>query len=94
MYIGSSTRDTDLDEFFAHENQSIPPSLSTFSGELRLGTKADLTKCLENVLPETTHFTKAETKIIDGAAIVNMIKPKGPGTFDDYIEKDILPYIR
>ena len=89
MYIGSSTRDADLDEFFAHENQSIPPSLSTFSGELRLGTKADLTKCLENVLPETAHFTKAETKI---AAIV--IKPKGPGTFDDYIEKDILPYIR
>ena len=94
MYIGSSTRDADLDEFFAHENQSIPPSLSTVSGELRLGTKADLTKCLENVLTEAAHFMKADTKIIDGATIVNMIKPKGPGTFDDYVEKDILPYIR
>ena len=34
-----------LEDFFAHENQAYPPSISLF-GALRQGTKSDLLKCL------------------------------------------------
>ena len=48
LYIACQTRDGNLDEFFRHENQSCPPSLSDM-GKLRLGGKSDLLACLENL---------------------------------------------
>ena len=48
LYIACQTRDGNLDEFFRHENQSCPPSLSNM-GNLRLGGKSDLLPCLENL---------------------------------------------
>ena len=48
LYIACQTRDGNLDEFFHHENQSCPPSLSDM-GNLRLGGKSDLLACLENL---------------------------------------------
>ena len=38
LYIATQSRDGDLDEFFAHEIQSVPPSLSDF-GKLHLPSK-------------------------------------------------------
>ena len=47
LYISMQSRDGDLKEFFAHEIQSFPPSLSDF-GKLHLpSTKSDILKCLE-----------------------------------------------
>ena len=46
MYIACQTREGDLENFFRHENHAYPPALS-LHGKLRLGTKADLTGCLE-----------------------------------------------
>ena len=45
LCIACQTRDGDLDRFFSHENQAVPPSLSV-GGKLRIGTKADLLHCL------------------------------------------------
>jgi hypothetical protein len=39
LYIASQIRDGNLDEFFEHENQACPPSLSQM-GKLRTGTKS------------------------------------------------------
>lgn len=41
LYISCQARQGNLDEFFKHENQAAPPSLSDM-GQLRQGTKADL----------------------------------------------------
>ena len=41
LYIACQTREGNLEEFFKHENQPWPPSLSML-GQLRGGTKADL----------------------------------------------------
>ena len=41
LYIGCQTCDGNLDEFFRHENQACPPSLSA-AGKLNLGTKSDM----------------------------------------------------
>ncbi|CAG2205900.1 unnamed protein product [Mytilus edulis] len=38
LYVSCQVRDSDLDEFFRHENQAYPPSLSQF-GQLRLGSR-------------------------------------------------------
>ena len=53
LYISCQVRDGDLDEFFRHENQSCPPSLSQ-NGKLRHGTKSDLLHCLTDLCPDAT----------------------------------------
>ena len=45
LYIACQSREGDLQDFFKHENQPSPPSLSQ-QGQLRQGNKADLVKCL------------------------------------------------
>ena len=41
LCVSCQVRDGYLDEFFRHENQAYPPSLSQF-GQLRRGSKSDL----------------------------------------------------
>lgn len=41
LYVSCQIRDGNPDQFFSHENQAAPPSLSQ-GGKMRLGTKADL----------------------------------------------------
>lgn len=95
LYIACQSRNGNLDEFFCHENQPCPPSLSQ-NGKLRLVNKADLLHCLENCLElddyqaPSSHF---DVIILDGAAVVNFLKPHAAKTFDDYALKVFLPYI-
>ena len=96
LYIASQVRDTDLADFFKHKNQSFPPSLSNY-GQLRLGTKSDLLQCLENVVPDSDDTESMEPDahmvVIDGAVIVNMMKPVAAKTFNDYAS-EFMNYIR
>ena len=70
LYIASQVCNSDLDEFFRHNKQACPPSLSQF-GVLRSGTKSDVLKYLEDVTTarESASFVVTCT-ILDGAAIV------------------------
>ena len=94
LYIASQTRDGNLDEFFAHENQAYPPALSQM-GKLRTGTKSDLVGCLENLVPsqENPSHPTVQVIILDGAAVVNMLRPGAAKTFSDYAQQVFLPYI-
>ena len=94
LYISCQSRDGDLDEFFKHENQSCPPSLSNL-GKLRLPRKKlELVECLQaNVNLQSSMPTDINTIIIDAAAIVNMTKPGVEKTFSGYAEKSFLPFI-
>ena len=105
LFISCQTRQGDLDEFFAHENQACPPSLSNM-GKLRLGTKSDIVGCLEElilkftdeVIPDiqsspTLGVPAVDAVILDGAVIVNMLKPGTARTFSDYTTQIFLPYI-
>lgn len=94
LYIGCQSREGDLKEFFAHENQPEPPSLSSH-GNLRLGTKSDLVPCLEKQCNRLEMGSPDVTvKLFDGAALVNMKRPTTAKTFEEYAEIDILPFIR
>ena len=93
LYIGCQHRGGDVDEFFKHENQGIPSSLSD-SGKLRFSAKSDLLVCFETLVPFVTESPQEISAIIlDGAAIVQMLKPIGVTTFEQYAQDIFKPYI-
>ena len=96
LYIASQVCDADLEEFFQHENQSWPPSISDY-GKLRSVTKSDLLPCLEDLLPQTDKANnlvpEVDMIVLDGAVIVNMIKPAKSNTFAEYVS-EFMTYIR
>ena len=84
LYIGCQNRDGDIDEFFKHENQAFPPSLSDFD-KLRATVKLELLTCFEALSPPTRELPNGVSVVIlDGAAIVQMLKVVGVSTFEQY----------
>ncbi|KAG1672959.1 CUGBP Elav-like family member 2 [Nymphon striatum] len=92
MYIGCQTRDGNLDDFFQHENRAYPPSLSE-RGNLRLGSKSDLLNCMEELSKAKSDAPVVTSVILDGVAIVQMMKPGTTRTFDEYANVIFKPYI-
>ena len=91
LYIGCQSRDGDSDEFFSHENQGSPPSLSD-CGRIRSGTKCNLINCMEKQVG-TAESPNPSVVILDGAFCVQMLKPRFCKTFQEYSDKAFLPYI-
>lgn len=92
LYISCQTRDGNLEEFFRHENQACPPSLSD-GGKLHLGAKSDLLACLEDLSEPQSEAPSVTSVVLDGAVIVQMLKPGAAKTFRDYADMVFLPYI-
>jgi len=92
LYVACQIREGNLDEFFGHENQSAPPSLSR-DGNIRLGTKSDIVNILEKQVNSVDFKSECDAVVFDGAAIVNILVPKISSTFDQYIEETFCPYI-
>lgn len=92
LFIAMQSRDADLEEFFSHEVQPFPPSLSEF-GKLRLpSSKSDLLKCIiKSQHPEPP--SQFDSRICDGAVIVHCLPVTGVVTFDDYADNVFVPYI-
>lgn len=94
QYISCETKGGNLDEFFEHENHIHPPALS-LNENIRQGITSDLlTKCLEPLTTSTGDVPNVETIVIDGAAVVNMLKPGASRTFYEYSGTIFCPYIR
>lgn len=93
LFISCQNRQCDLKEFFKHENQSVPASLSD-GGKLRTCSKSDLIGILQEtvMLPETK--PEADAIMIDGSALINSVPPRGVKTFQKYATDDILPKIQ
>lgn len=86
------SREGDLKEFFAHEIQSFPPSLSDL-GKLHLpNTKSDLLNCIGQPGlsdPPSTY----ECTVLDGGAIVHFLPTNLVNTFDEYADQVFIPYL-
>ena len=85
-------RDGDLDQFFAHENQSTPPSLSV-GGKLPNG-KVDLLSCLQLERLQTTSAPAVDAKFLDGAFVVQMLNPGTAKTFQNYADVIFMPHVK
>ena len=92
LYIGCQTRDGNLEEFIRHENQQCPPALSD-GGRLCLGSKSDLLVCLEGQAEPQSEAPTVTAVVLDGAVIVQMLKPGTAKTFDEYAQQVFIPYV-
>ena len=92
LFISCQNRQCDLQEFFKHENQSFPASLSN-KGKQHTCTKSDLVDVLQAkvTLPETK--PESDVLIVDGAALGNTVAQRTPNTFEEYARKDTLPKV-
>lgn len=93
LFVTCQTRDGNLENFFEHENHAYPPSLSQFGG-LRAGTKADIVTCLEDFSESVADRPVVDVMVLDGAAIICMLKPTGSMTFKQYADSVFLPYLK
>jgi hypothetical protein len=92
LYIACQSRDGNLQDFFKFQNQPWPISLSQ-AGNLRGGQKADLVKCLHDTTTQTVEQPTVDAIILDGAVIVQMLKPRMAQTFEEYFNTVFAPYI-
>ena len=92
LFISCQNRQCDLQEFFKHENQSHPASLSD-SGKLHTCQKSQLVEILEAQVNIPDREPKGDAIIIDGSALINALPPRTSKTFDDYAKEDIIPKV-
>ena len=96
MYNSCQSRDGDIDTFFAHENHPWPPSLAELNN-LRSGNKSYLVACLEANIDKYTEHPDVDIRVLDGAAIVQVLDPKKARvhvrTFGEYASDVFLPVI-
>jgi len=97
MYVASQSCAGDVNEFFAHENNSCPPSISEFGKLRKARNKCDIVACLEDCIPTLQQTLPAESAdsalIIDGAALVHMLSPGPSKTFHDYCSVILGPFV-
>ena len=64
-------------------------------GRLRTGNKSELMPCLENLVPvkEDLSTPRVQVNILDGAAIINMLRPGTAKTFQCYVTEVFVPYV-
>ena len=67
--LAFQVRDGNLDEFFSHESQTFPPSLSK-DDMLRTGNKSDLLSSLYDIQDTTQDKPSVKCIAIDGTAVV------------------------
>ena len=86
LYVACQSREGDIADFFSHENHSHPPSISEY-GKLRKGSKADFLQILANHGSTELECSPVTSKVMDGAALVQMSKPGDSKSFGQYASK-------
>ena len=95
MFVSLQARpDSNMDEFFMHENSRHPPSLSN-KGKLRVGTKSQILACLPGMPARgrNSRVKQASVVILDMPAVVHIIKPQRAHVFGDYARQHLLPFM-
>ena len=84
LYIRCQNRGGNVDEFFKHENQAFPLSLSD-SGKIQFSAKSELLTCFATWVPFVRESPYGmSTVILDGATVLQRLKPVGVTTFEQY----------
>lgn len=76
---------------FSHESSAFPPSL-TRKGQMHHTTKSEILDCIE---PKDIEVDRPMTTaaILDGAVLVQMLRPGGAQNIEQYITDVFVPYI-
>ena len=92
LCIAMQNRQSDLNEFFAHEIQSFPPSLSDFGMLYLPGTKSDLLPCVDQST-KTEPPSTFDCKVLDGSVIVHCLPTYNVSTFNMYADEVFIPHL-
>ena len=92
LYVACQTRESDLDDFFSHENHSYPPALSVY-GKIRHSTKSDCVKVLTKYGEVCCEEPLVTGLILDGAAIVQMTPAGESKKFGEYADKEFANHL-
>lgn len=94
LYIASQRREGDLAEFFCHENQPAPPSLSD-RGNIRQENKYHLLERLEKDILIPVGVPPVSANIFDSPAMVHFLPPGTARTFGvrEYASEVFLRYV-
>ena len=75
-------------------HNSYPVSLSEYGRRRKCTAKSDFLKCLEDLADSSFEPTEVNTKVVDGAAFVNMNQPKTSKTFGDYCSHEMVKKVQ
>ena len=95
MFISLQARpDSNMTEFFMHENAREPPALSD-KGKLRTGTKSQILGCLPSMSGYGHDPTpkQASVVILDMAAVIHMVRPTRANVLGEYTSMHLLPFM-
>ena len=97
MLLACQRRKVYLSEFFSHENQSYPLSLSD-GGNIRIpSAKSDLVGCLvkdiDPTLKKVTSSPPSSCVIVDGASVAQATRPIAAMTFGQYATNRFQPEV-
>ena len=85
--------DSDMNDFFMHENARCPPNISV-KDKLYRGTKSHIIDCLPG-MPNPGHYDEAKnatTLIYDMTVVIHMVTSKSANYFSEYPEKQMMPF--
>ena len=86
--------DSNMTEFFMHENAREPPALSD-KGKFRTGTKSQILGCLPSMSGYGHDPTpkQASVVILDMAAVIHMVRPTRANVLGEYTSMHLLPFM-
>ena len=90
LLIAANVRQINLKEVFSYELSPVPFSLAYQDGSLRKTNKSTLAALLEskgNVCPRLEPFPRYTIHLIDGMALVQVLKSVGSSTFGELASK-------
>ena len=100
VFIAHQYIEADLNEFFCHETQAFPPSLSEFGELYNPDTRPQLLDCIiKSVTTADVPIFIAKSpdsfdcKVLDGPAVVHFLNTAGATTFENYADSVFSPYL-
>ena len=72
-----------------HENHSYPPAISEYGKLRKCNDKSDFLGCIKEIHEPNRANPTVECSVIDGAAFVNVHKPRTSKNFLEYCEREI-----
>ena len=86
--------DSNMAEFFIHENARDPPALSD-KGKLKPGTKSQILGCLPSMPRYGNDPTpkQASVVILDMGAVIHMVRPTHAKVLGEYTSMHLLPFM-
>ncbi len=92
MFISCQKRECNLHEFFSHENQPIPASLSDV-GRFHACQKSQLAAMLKGKVTLPVAEPETDVIIIDGSALISTLPPRMAKTFAEHTEMEFIPKV-